>query len=108
MPHSYSFLNNFFPIFVYIRGGTDFDDQNLSVHFETSGVKSQKRIIDILHDDLNEGDEWFLVTLSRVILISMCHKIQNGTLKMTIEDDDGTFVCSTHLCTIWSLSAVHI
>ena len=78
----------------------------MSVHFETSGAKSQKRVVDILHDDLNEGDEWFLVILSRISSTSMCYKIENGTLNMTIEDDDGTFVRSTHLYAIWSLSAV--
>ena len=69
----------------------------MNIHFEPSGAKVQEREVEILEDDLNEGDEWFLVTLSRFGSTSMCYKIENGTLNMTIEDDDGTFVRSTHL-----------
>ena len=69
----------------------------MNIRFEPSEVKVQEREVEILGDDLNEGDEWFIVTLSRVSLTSMCYKIENGTLNMTIGDDDGTFVCSTHI-----------
>ena len=68
---------------------------DLNIRFEPSEV--QEREVEILEDDLNEGDEWFIVTLSRVSSTSMCYKIENGTRNMTIEDDDGTFVCSTHM-----------
>ena len=70
---------------------------DLNIHFEPSGAKVQEREVEILEDDLNEGDEWFIVTLSRVSLTSMCYKIENGTWNMTIGDDDGTFVYSTHM-----------
>ena len=70
---------------------------DLIIRFEPSGAKVHEREVEILGDDLNEGNEWFLVTLSRVSSTSMCYKIENGTLNMTIGDDDGTFAwCSTH------------
>ena len=75
---------------------------DLSIHFEPSGAKVQEREVEILDDDLNEGNEWFSMTLSRVTLTSMCYKIENGTLNMTIGDNDGTY--NSHI--LWSLSAV--
>ena len=69
----------------------------MNIHFEPSRAKVQEKEVEILEDDLNEGDEWFIVTMSRVSLTSMCYKIENGTRNTTIGDDDGTFVCSIHM-----------
>ena len=66
---------------------------NLNVSFEPSGAKVQEREVEILGDDLNEGDEWFIVTLSAVSSTSMCYKIENGTLNMTIGDNNGILLC---------------
>ena len=49
---------------------------------------SYERDIIIVDDELNEGDETFTALLQRRTESTQCYKIVDGTLNMTIADND--------------------
>ena len=49
---------------------------------------SYERDIKTVDDKVNEGDETFTVLLERRTENTQCYKIVNGTLNMTIGDND--------------------
>ena len=61
----------------------------VSVDFDPDGSVVQPGIVMIFDDELNEGDETFTVQLQQTTN-SLCYVIENGTLEVTIRDENGT------------------
>ena len=62
----------------------------VSVDFDPDDARVQGGNIMIFDDKLNEEDETFTVQLERPIGNRLCYVFGNGTLEVTIRDENGT------------------